>query len=162
MIRKAHIDDIKKIQELINYYAEKDLMLPRSLNELYENIRDFFVYEENGEILGCAALHVTWKDLAEIKSLAVVESKQKKKIGSLLVKSVFEDARNLKIKRIFALTYVPSFFEKFGFKKLAHAQLPHKIWSECINCFKFPDCQEVALAVDLQEHAGMQKSKFKN
>ena len=149
MIRKADINDIKKIQELINYYAGKDLMLPRSLNELYENIRDFFVYEKNGEILGCAALHVTWEDLAEIKSLAVVESEQKRKIGSLLVKAVFEDAKNLKIKRLFALTYAPSFFEKFGFRKLEHSKLPHKIWSECIKCFKFPDCQEVALAIDL-------------
>ena len=149
MIRKATLEDIKPIQGLINFYAEKDKMLPRSLNELYENIRDFFVYEDGGNILGCAALHVTWEDLAEIKSLAVTESIQKKKIGSMLVKMIFEDAKKLNIKRIFALTYVPEFFEKFGFKKVAHSKLPHKIWSECIKCVKFPDCEEIAMVIDI-------------
>ncbi|MFC1667353.1 N-acetyltransferase [Candidatus Omnitrophota bacterium] len=149
MIRKATVEDIKNIQELINFYAKKDQMLPRSLNELYENIRDFFVYEEKGKVSGCVALHVTWEDLAEIKSLAVNEIKQKQKIGSLLVKAVFEDAKRLKVKRIFALTYVPSFFQKFGFKNVEHSDLPHKIWSECIRCVKFPDCQEHALVMDI-------------
>jgi len=149
MIRKPTVRDIDSIQELINFYAEKDKMLPRSLNELYENIRDFFVYEKDGKVLGCAALHVAWEDLAEIKSLAVAESKQKKKIGSMLVESVFEDARNLKVKRIFALTYLPTFFERFGFKKVAHSKLPHKIWSECIKCVKFPDCEELAMVIDI-------------
>ena len=150
MIKKATVEDIKNIQELINFYAKNDQVLPRSLNELYENIRDFFVYEKDGKVLGCVALHVAWEDLAEIKSLAVVESRQKQKIGSLLVKAAFEDAEMLKVRRIFALTYVPSFFEKFGFKKVAHSELPHKIWSECIRCVKFPDCQETAMVLDLK------------
>lgn len=145
MIRKADIRDLKKIQELINFYAKQDKMLPRSLNELYENIRDYFVYEKDGEIAGCCALHVTWEDLAEIKSLAVAEAKQKHKIGTELVKAAFEDAKRLKVKRVFALTYVPKFFEKFGFKKVEHSELPHKIWSECIKCVRFPDCEETAL-----------------
>jgi len=149
MIRKATVGDIKNIQELINFYAKNDQMLPRSLNELYENIRDFFIYEKDGKVLGCVALHVAWEDLAEIKSLAVVESRQKQKIGSLLVKAAFKDAEMLKVRRIFALTYVPSFFEKFGFKKVLHSELPHKIWSECIRCVKFPDCQETAMVIDL-------------
>ena len=149
MIRKANVQDIKAIQELINFYADQDKMLPRSLNELYENIRDFFVYEEKGKIMGCVAFHVTWDDLAEIKSLAVRESRQKQKIGSSLVKAVFDDTKLLKVKRIFALTYVPAFFEKFGFKKVEHSELPHKIWSECIKCVKFPDCQEIALVKDV-------------
>ncbi|MFC1624499.1 N-acetyltransferase [Candidatus Omnitrophota bacterium] len=150
MIRKAYVDDIKDIQELINFYAKKDQMLPRSLNELYENIRDFFVYEKNGKLLGCVALHIAWEDLAEIKSLAVAESEQKKTIGTLLVKAVFEDAKKLRVMRMFALTYVPSFFEKFGFKKVKHSELPHKIWSECIKCIKFPDCEETALVIEIQ------------
>ena len=149
MIRKADVEDIKYIQELINFYAKNDQMLPRSLNELYENIRDFFVYEKDGKILGCAALHVAWEDLAEIKSLAVLESKQKQKMGTMLIRAVFEDAKKLKVKRIFALTYVPSFFKKFGFRKVAHSKLPHKIWSECIRCIKFPDCQEIAMVKDV-------------
>lgn len=149
MIRKAAIDDIKDMQELINFYAKADRMLPRSLNELYENIRDFFVYEEGGKILGCCALHVAWENLAEIKSLAVEESKQKKGIGVMLVKEALSDAKKLKVKRVFALTYVPLFFEKLGFKRIEHAELPHKIWSECIKCVKFPDCAENALALDI-------------
>lgn len=149
MIRKAAINDIKDMQELINFYAKADRMLPRSLNELYENIRDFFVYEEGGKILGCCALHVAWENLAEIKSLAVEESKQKKGIGVMLVKEALSDAKKLKVKRVFALTYVPLFFEKLGFKRIEHAELPHKIWSECIKCVKFPDCAENALALDI-------------
>ncbi len=149
MIRKATIDDIKDMQELINFYAKQDRMLPRSLNDLYENIRDFFVYEEGGKIFGCCALHIAWENLAEIKSLAVDESKQKKGMGVELVKQALEDAKKLKVKRVFALTYVPEFFEKLGFKRIEHAELPHKIWSECIKCIKFPDCDEKALAMDI-------------
>jgi len=149
MIRKAAISDVKDIQELINFYAKKDKMLPRSVNELYENIRDFFVYEKNGKVAGCVALHISWEDLAEIKSLAVAESKQKQKIGTALVDAGLEDAKRLKVKRVFALTYVPKFFEKLGFKKVEHSELPHKIWSECIRCVKFPDCEEVALVKDI-------------
>ncbi len=149
MIRKATIKDIKYMQGLINFYAKQDSMLPRSLNELYENIRDFFVYEEKGRVLGCCALHIAWENLAEIKSLAVDEAKQKKGIGTKLVKEALEDAKKLKVKRVFALTYAPEFFEKLGFKRIEHAELPHKIWSECIKCIKFPDCAENALALDI-------------
>lgn len=149
MIRKADTKDVKDIQKIINFYAKDDQMLPRSLNELYENIRDFFVYENNGKILGCCALHVAWEDLAEIKSLAVLKSEKKKKIGTLLVKAALEDAKKLKVKRIFALTYIASFFERFGFRKVEHSELPHKIWSECIKCVKFPDCEETALAIEI-------------
>jgi len=149
MIRKATIEDIKEIQELINFYAKQDKMLPRSLNELYENIRDFFVYEESGKILGCCSLHIAWENLAEIKSLAVQEASQKKGIGEMLVKQALEDAKKLKVKRVFALTYAPVFFEKLGFRRIEHAELPHKIWSECIKCVKFPDCEENALALDI-------------
>ncbi len=149
MIRKATVKDIHAIQKLINLYAKKDQMLPRSMNELYENIRDFFVYEKGRHVLGCCALHVTWGNLAEVKSLAVFKSARKQKIGSLLIKAAFEDAKRLKVRRIFALTYLPEFFERFGFRKVGHADLPHKIWSECIKCVKFPDCEETALVKDI-------------
>jgi amino-acid N-acetyltransferase len=124
-------------------------MLPRSLNELYENIRDFLVYEEKGRVLGCCALHVAWDNLAEIKSLAVVKPKQRKGIGRLLVKSAIEDAKRLGAERVFALTYTPLFFKKLGFKSVEHSELPHKIWSECIRCIKFPDCDESALMIEI-------------
>ena len=124
-------------------------MLPRSINELYENIRDFWVYVEDGKIFGCAALHVSWEDLAEVKSLAVEESKQSKGIGRRLLSTCLEEAKNLKIKKVFALTFKPEFFKKYGFKKIDKSKLPHKIWSECIKCSKFPDCDEVALMIKL-------------
>ncbi|PIP19852.1 MAG: GNAT family N-acetyltransferase [Candidatus Omnitrophica bacterium CG08_land_8_20_14_0_20_41_16] len=145
MIRKAKIKDIKQIQELINTFAKQDVMLPRSLNELYENIRDFWVMEDKGKITACAALHIPWDDLAEIKSLAVAKNKQRKGIGKLLVDACIDEAKVLGAKKIFVLTYKPGYFKKFGFKRINHASLPHKIWAECINCCKFPNCQESAL-----------------
>lgn len=120
-------------------------MLARSLNELYENLRDFWVYEENNKVLGCSALHISWDDLAEIKCLAVQNNKQKKGLGKTLVLACINEARQLGAGRVFVLTYQPGYFKQFGFKKVKHAQLPHKIWAECINCCKFPNCQEVAL-----------------
>lgn len=145
MIRKARVEDIKEIQKLINTFAKKDLMLPRSLSELYENLRDFWVVEENKKVAGCCALHISWEDLAEIKSLAVVKNKQKKGLGRELVLKCLDEARQLGVKRVFALTYQPDFFKKFGFKTVKQTELPHKIWVECIKCCKFPDCQEIAL-----------------
>jgi len=145
MIRKARIKEIKQIQSLINSFAKKDLMLPRSLNELYENLRDFWVAVENNKIVACCALHVSWEDLAEIKCLAVAKNKQRKGIGKKLVLACLGEARELGAKRIFVLTYQPRYFQQFGFKRVKNSALPHKIWAECINCPKFPNCQEVAL-----------------
>ena len=145
MIRKARIEDIKEIQKLVNSFAKQDLMLPRSLNELYENIRDFWVIEDRNKIAGCAALHISWDDLAEIKSVAVAKNKQKKGLGKELVFSCLNEAKSLGAKKIFVLTYKPEFFKKFGFKRVKTSELPHKIWAECINCCKFPSCQEIAL-----------------
>jgi amino-acid N-acetyltransferase len=145
MLRKAKVEDIKQIQALINSFAKKDQMLPRSLNELYESIRDFWVYEKSKKILGCCALHISWEDLAEIKSLAVRKDQQSKGIGKKLVAACLAEARDLGSERVFALTYQPSFFAQFGFKKVKHSDLPHKVWAECINCPKFPNCQEISL-----------------
>ncbi len=145
MIRKAKIKDIKPIQELINSFAKKDIMLARSLNELYENIRDFWVDEEKGKIIGCAAMHISWDDLAEIKSLAVAKQYHNKGKGKELINACLEEAQDLGAKKVFVLTYKPEYFKKLGFKRVKNASLPHKIWAECINCSKFPNCQEIAL-----------------
>jgi amino-acid N-acetyltransferase len=145
MIRKAKIEDIKQIHSLINFFAEEDLMLPRSLNELYDNIRDFWVYEEDNKVLGCAALHISWDDLAEIKSLAVKKDWQERGIGKQLISACIKEAKELGAKRAFVLTYHFKYFSKLGFKRVKHDTLPHKIWAECINCPKFPNCQEIAL-----------------
>jgi amino-acid N-acetyltransferase len=149
MIRKANIKDVKPIQKLINDYAKEDLLLPRSLSELYENLRDFFVFEEKGKIYGCCALHINWEDLAEVKSLAVDKSKKGSGMGKALLKACLDEAKKLKVKKVFCLTYQPKFFKKFGFKEIDRAKLPHKIWNECVNCVKFPDCCEVALMIQL-------------
>lgn len=124
-------------------------MLPRALSTIYENIRDFYVVEQDGSIVGCCALHVTWGDLAEVKSLAVDESTQGSGYGRVLVEKCLEDARELGIPKVFALTYVPDFFERVGFARVDKGTLPQKIWSECINCPKFPDCGEEAVAIEL-------------
>ena len=145
MIKKAKIEDIKAIQKLINSFASKDLMLSRSLNELYENLRDYWIAKERGRVIGCAALHISWDDLAEIKSVAVAKNKQGKGIGGKLISVCLTEAKELGAKRIFVLTYKPEYFKKFGFKRVKNSQLPHKIWAECINCCKFPNCKEIAL-----------------
>ena len=145
MIRKANASDVKSIQKMINYYARRGQMLPRSLNELYENIRDFVVYSEGKNIYGCCAFHVDWEDLGEIKCLAVAKSKSGKGIARLLLEYCLKDAKALKINRIFALTYVPEFFQVFGFNVVNKKELPHKIWSECIKCVYFTNCKEIAM-----------------
>lgn len=149
LTRKAKVGDVGKIKKLIGYWAEKGLMLPRSLNELYENIRDFWVCEEEGEIIACAALHVDWEDLGEVKSLAVDEKSQSKGTGTKLLKVCLSEAREIGLKKVFVLTYRQDFFEKNGFKPIDKSQLPHKIWSECIKCPKFPNCDETALICEI-------------
>jgi amino-acid N-acetyltransferase len=149
MVRKAKIEDIKQIQKIINYFAKKDMMLPRSLNELYENLRDFWVAEKKGKAVGCAALHISWDDLAEVKSLAVDTRNQARGLGRELVQACLKEAVELGAKKVFVLTYKPEYFRRFGFKRIRTSELPHKIWAECINCCKFPDCQETALVKPL-------------
>jgi amino-acid N-acetyltransferase len=141
-IRKAVIADIKTIHKLVNDFAKKEDMLPRALNELYESIRDFFIYEEKGEIAGVCALRILWEDLAEIRSLAVRKEFQRSGIGRLLVKRCLKEAKDLGIKRVFALTYQPEFFKKNGFSDIDKAKLPQKIWGDCLKCHKFPECDE--------------------
>ncbi|RUM28508.1 MAG: N-acetyltransferase [Aquifex sp.] len=151
MLRKATVKDAKKIYELLNDYAKKGLLLPRSLNSIYENIRDFWVYEVDGQIVGCVALHVMWEDLAEIRSLAVKDELRGEGIGKELVKKAIEEAWELGVNRVFSLTYVKDFFKKFGFIEIDKSILPHKVWGECVNCVKFPNCDEEAVLLELSE-----------
>ena len=149
MIQKAKIVDAEKIHQMLNFYAKKDLMLPLSLNEVYERLRDFSVYTEEGEVAGCVALHISWSALAEVRSLAVSKKRQGKGIGKRLLLAAIEEAKTLEIPRVFTLTYIPSFFEKYGFKKIDKAELPHKIWTDCLKCPKFPNCDEAALILEV-------------
>jgi amino-acid N-acetyltransferase len=145
MIRKAKVQDIKQMQALINSFAKQGVMIARSLNELYEFLRDFWVIVENKKVIGCAGLHICWDDLAEIKSLAVARNKQGKGFGKELVSTCLNEAKAIGARKVFVLTYKPAYFKQFGFKRIKNSSLPHKIWAECINCSKFPNCQETAL-----------------
>jgi len=149
-VEKATVKDVEQMHKLINYYADRGEMLARSLSEIYENIRDYFVVREGERVIACAALHVSWLDLAEIKSLAVAEDSRERKIGAKLVESCLEEARQIGIATVFCLTYAPGFFEKFGFAQVDKAELPRKVWTECYRCPKFPDCDEVALVQKLE------------
>ncbi len=145
LIEKARISDATQMHKLINYFADKGEMLARSLSEIYENIRDYFVVKQGERVIACAALHVNWSDLAEIKSVAVAEDSQRQGIGDQLVEACLKEAKELGIPTVFCLTYKPAFFEKLGFSQLDKMELPHKVWSECYRCPKFPNCDEVAL-----------------
>ncbi len=149
MLRKAKVKDAPQIFQLLQIFAVQGLLLPRSMNSIYENIRDFFVYEIDGKIAGVGSLHIFWEDLAEIKSLAVLPEYQHMGIGKKIVKACIEEAKQLGIKKVFALTYVPEFFKKLGFKETDKSQLPQKVWTECIHCIKFNDCKEIPVLIEL-------------
>ena len=142
--RKARLEDVPTIQALINSYAEQGAMLPRSLSLIYENLRDFQVVEEEGQLIGVGALHILWDDLAELRAVAV-KPPLGRGVGRFLIESLLAEAREIGFHRVFALTNQPGFFEKVGFQVISKEQLPHKVWKECINCAKFPNCDEVAL-----------------
>jgi amino-acid N-acetyltransferase len=145
-VEKAKINDVQRIHELVNSFADKGEMLPRALSEMYENLRDFFVIRDSSKrVIGCVALHINWADLAEIKSLAVSEDKQAKGLGSILIEACLDEAKALGIPTVFCLTYKPAFFERHSFHQVDKMELPRKVWSECYRCPKFPDCDEVAL-----------------
>jgi amino-acid N-acetyltransferase len=150
--RKATIKDIKAIHHLVNQYANQGLLLPKSLNDLYGHMRDFFVAETdppNNIIQGVCALGICWEDLAEIKSLAVQENEWRTGLGAHLVNACLEEADSIGIKKVFTLTYVTGFFKKIGFFEIKKAILPHKIWADCLQCPKFPDCDETAMMIEL-------------
>ena len=149
MLRKAQIQDVKEIQKLLTFFASRGDMLSRSLSELYEALRDFYIFEENGKLLGTAALHIVWEDLAEIRSVAVAEDAGRKGVGTQLVQACIDEARAIGLKRLFCLTYKPNFFGKFGFRIVDKSELPHKVWGDCMKCVKFPDCDEIAMIMDL-------------
>jgi len=160
-LRRARTADAAEIQRLIKVYADHGQMLPRSLSEIYDNLRDFFVVEDTAGLVGCAACHVTWEDLAEVKCMAVREDRHRQGWGRTLLEACLEDAARVGVGRVFALTYIPEFFERRGFRRIEKHQLPQKIWTECIHCVNFPDCGEIALIYELPsdasqagEHAG--------
>lgn len=149
IFRKAKFSDVEDILKIINDYAGKGLMLARSRNVLYEGLREFILAEEDGKIVGVAALHLVWNELAEIRALAVEPNKTKSGVGRQIVDMLTEEARELGVKTLFALTYQPGFFAKLNFKEVPKESVPHKMWKECINCPKFPNCDEIAMVKEL-------------
>ncbi len=144
-VEKAKMGDAPYIHKLVNDFADKGEMLPRALSEVYENIRDYFVVRDGGRVVACAALHIYWSDLAEIRGVAVSEDWQGRQIGRSLIEACLREARELDIEEVFCLTYKPAFFEKLLFKQVDTMHLPRKVWAECYRCPKFPNCDEVAL-----------------
>ncbi len=148
VVRKARATDAPAMQTLVAHFAERGELLPRTLNELYQHLRDFFVCEVDGQIVGLCALSLYWEDLAEIRTLAVHEEHGGKGLGGALVAACLEEAAGLGVRRVFALTYRPGFFERFGFHTIDKRELPQKIWKDCIKCAKFACCDEIALIRD--------------
>ncbi|MGV8080606.1 MAG: N-acetyltransferase [Syntrophales bacterium] len=152
MLRKARISDVRTIHRMINVSSGLGEMLPRSLMDIYGNIRDFFVcLEDDGETLvGICAMNIIWENLAEIRSLYVEDSVRKRGIGRMLVEACISEAITLELFRVFTLTYRPEFFRTLGFREVDRQSLSEKIWSDCFRCPKYPDyCDEVAMIIEL-------------
>ena len=149
--RQAKFSDVEEIYNLIAGYASQGIMLPKPHSVLYENIREFIVAEEIGEkkIIGTGALHMTWNELAEVRSMAVHEDYKRHGIGADIVKKLLAEGVEVGVKKFFTLTYTPQFFQSLGFKTVDKNTLPHKIWKECIECPKFPNCDEIAMILEI-------------
>ncbi|MBN2020158.1 MAG: N-acetyltransferase [Sedimentisphaerales bacterium] len=149
-VRSANISDVKAIHGLINAYAERDLMLFRSMDNIYTNLQTFLVVEDNGQVVGCCALEIIWSDLAEVKSLAVAEAHKGRGVGAMLVTKAVEQAKRLGLPKVFGLTLKPQFFEKLGFSIVDKSTLPMKVWSDCARCPKQQNCDETAVVKQIK------------
>ena len=139
------------MHRIINHYAEKQRMLPKTELQLYENLRDYSVVTDAGQerVLGCGALHIYWENLAEIRAIAVDSGVVQKGLGSALVRNLLDEARGWNIRKVFVFTYEPGFFGRFGFKQVEHRALPLKVYNECFHCPKFNNCDEIAMVLEL-------------
>lgn len=150
-VERAAVTDVTSIHELVNGFARKGEMLPRTMAEIYESLRDYSIVRDGTAVVACGALHVMWEDLAEVRSLAVREDQQGHGLGAMLVRSHVEEAKQLGLRTVFALTYRPGFFERLGFIQADVMALPRKVWNECYRCPKFPTCNEIAVVLELPE-----------
>lgn len=148
--RKARFSDVEEIHKIVNDYATEGLMLARSRNTLYETLREFILAEDDGKVVGVGALHLIWDELAEVRTMAVSPEYKGQGVGRKIVEKLIEEGKVLGVSQFFALTYQPGFFAKLGFNELPKEQLPHKVWKECINCPKFPNCDETAVQLKLE------------
>ncbi len=151
MIRKARIQEVPEIRRFLGEFTQDGGILQRTLADLYAQVRDYFVYREDpGPIMGIAALHVCWAGLAEVRSLAVLPEYRSRGIGSQLVKACLTEARILGLGEVFCLTLRPEYFQRFGFKVVSREDLLPIVWADCVNCVKFPDCDEVPMVLNLE------------
>ena len=142
--RKARFDDIESIFGLVHIYAAQGEMLPRSRNTLYENLRDMVIAESGSEVVGVGALHIMWDRLAEVRMMAIAPAYMRRGIGTEIVRWLLDEGDALGIEKVFTLTYKPEFFRKLGFIRISREELPQKVWKECIDCPKYPNCDEIA------------------
>ena len=148
-IRKAELRDVPAIFKLISRYVAEQVLLPRPLTNLYEDVWEFTVAEEDGELLGCGALKFYNQELAEIRSLAVDPALHSKGVGRMLTEALMDEAERCGLKRVFALTVTPGFFEKLGFQKAPRERFPIKVFQDCLGCPKYSCCDEIAVSYDL-------------
>ena len=150
MIRKAQIQEVPEIWRMLHDFADQDV-LPRSMGDLYSQVREYFVYrEDHGPVIGVAALHICWAALGEIRSVAVAPAHQGRGIASRLVQTCLAEARALGLSEIFLLTLAPEFFQRFGFRVVSREDLLPIVWADCVNCVKFPDCDEIPMVLNLE------------
>lgn len=149
-IRPAAIADVPEIHHLLETYASKGNLLPRTMSELYRHLRDFFVIEIHGKVAAIGALEIFTEDLGEVRSLVVAEEHERRGLGRLMVQRIVAEARRIGLRRLMALTYVPTFFHKLGFKTVPMETLPEKVWGVCIKCYKYNKCDETAVLLELR------------
>jgi amino-acid N-acetyltransferase len=144
-VRKASMQDIPALLDLINGYAAKGIMLARTEFEMSENMRDFMVAYAGNQLVGCGALHFYSPTMGEVRSLAVAESHKTHGIGRMIVDSLVYEAKLYGLDAVFAFTYVPRFFGRVGFHEVERGELPLKAWKDCLRCPKFSCCDEIAV-----------------
>lgn len=150
-IRKAKLSDVAELHRLINHYAGERIMLPRTLTDLYENVWEFSIAEEDGRLLGCGALKLYNQEVAEIRSLCVDETLKSKGIGREIADELLNEAEAFGLKTVFALTVAPTFFEKLGFREVPRERFPTKVWRDCLSCTRYSNCNEKAVTLELAD-----------
>ncbi|MGE0086836.1 MAG: N-acetyltransferase [Desulfococcaceae bacterium] len=154
IVRKAAIEDIRHIHRLLHTYSHQGDLIPRPLSDLYDHVRDFSVSADTvtKQVVGCCALQFCWEDLAEIRSLVVENAYRRMGVASGLVESCIREAGSYGMTKLFCLTFKPDFFSRFGFGRIQRSDLPLKIWSDCMLCVKFPDCQAIAMMKEMGQN----------
>lgn len=149
LIRKACLPDMPAVKKMIDKVSADASVLPRTLIELCESVRDFHLCETGGELAGCCALHVDMQNLAEVRTLIILDEFRDNGLGGRLLQACLREARVLGVERVYALTRIEGFFLKHDFTVIDKHDLPSKVFRDCVRCPKFPDCDETAVVYDI-------------